>query len=393
MTEAEKTSPFYAVIAKAKTSGANLLLPSTAIAGLSEWHAPVIEEVELARNAEGHFEPDSSDVYPHDTAETYLDKDKKTQLNPKKKWRLTKQALMKLSVQAGILWSPDLCKRVDNRADRNYICYQAVGGVRKADGSPVFFKAEYDIDFELLEEELREQYEKKAQNLKKGFGRDARDATDSEKVEYVEYCVKRDMLQKRKHGLKLAESGAMNRVVREILGLKQAYTQEELMKPFVMARIVFKPDYNDKEVRSELIKAAVRQMQGIYGPQTMESAIRDAKPADVIEIGDEDPLGGDGEPEDDVPADTVYKMDKGKVFEPAPEPEPEPVDSLIADFKNCDAASQGKAIEALAKTKKYDLAAFLARSKKAQAGELSEAKRVELFTYLNGDQEKGGAKQ
>lgn len=232
----------YFEIEKARTAGANLLMPSTRIEGLSEFHSPVLEMVKISAN------PDDGDVYDHDNVDAS---------SPKKKYRLTKQAIMKLTVCAGVIWSPSESKRVDNRSDRNYICYQAVGGIKKADGTPVFFKAESDLDFELVDQELRELYEGKAKWLKKGEKPNERPATAQEKAEYIEYCVKRDLLQKRKFGLRLCEASAMNRVARELLGLKQAYTKTELAQPFVMVRIVFKPDYNDKQVKAAILDAHI----------------------------------------------------------------------------------------------------------------------------------------
>ena len=223
---------------KYKAQGANILMPSIHIAGMSEFHSAVVETVQLSVN------PEDGDVYPHDT--------------DGKKFRPTKQALMKLSVCAGVIWSPTESRRVDNGADRNYIAYKVVGGIKKADGQPVFFSAEYDIDFEVIEEELRDLYEKKAIKMK--------DKTAKERAEYVDYCVRREILQKRKFKLRLCEAGAMNRVLRMLLGIKQAYTVAELQKPFVMARIVFRPDYNDKEVRRQLVDAHIKAMTGIYGP-------------------------------------------------------------------------------------------------------------------------------
>ena len=84
-----------------KKQGANLLMPSTQIEGLSEFHAPVIETVTLSAN------PNDGDVYPHSDEED----------TSKQKFRLTKQALMKLSVCAGIIWSTEHTRRVDDGAN------------------------------------------------------------------------------------------------------------------------------------------------------------------------------------------------------------------------------------------------------------------------------------
>ena len=321
-----------------KTEGANLLMPSTHIAGLSEFHSPVVEKVLLSSNK------DDGDVYPHSGEED----------GDKAKFRLTKQALMKLSVCAGIIWSPTETKRTDNRADRNYVSFAAVGGIKKADGQPVFFKAEYDLDFEVIEEQLRESYEQKAKKYKK-------DATAKEKSEYVDFCVKRDLLQKRQHKLKLAESGAMNRVVREILGLKNAYTKAELAKPFVMVRIVFRPDYNDKEVKKQLIAAHIQSMTGIYGKQVMDAAVQESDPIDITPIHETEPE------EEQAPGNNEV---------------PDPHDSQAIDFEASSPEEQAKTIIQLGARKGYDLAGYLKRGGLKNIEELKAEQKSGLFKHL-----------
>ncbi len=341
MTENQQKQGGFYELEAARKEGANLLMPSTHIEGLSDFHAPVVETVLLSTN------PDAGDAYPHD--------------NDGKKFRLTKQALMKLSVCAGIIWSPTETKRLDNRNDRNYIAYQAVGGIKKADGAPVFFKAEYDIDFEVVEEELRELYEKKAKNLTKGRGNQERPATAQEKADYVEYCVKRDMLQKRKHGLKLAEAGAMNRVVREILGLKNAYTAAELQKPFVMVRIVFKPDYSQKDIRDKLIDAHIKAMTGIYGGEVIDKAVRESEPIDITPVQEENHENGDDD-SDQPPDDSI--------------------EIQVVDFMSCDTEQQSNTLKTLAKRKGYDVSAYLKKAELESLIDLKSERRTEFFRHL-----------
>lgn len=345
-------------IEKAKDEGCNLLLPSQQIEGLSEFHQPIIERVQLSAN------PEDGDVYAHDNGADGL----------KKKWRPTKQALMKLSVCAGVIWAVDKSRRIDNGADRNYISYRAVGGVRKADGQPVFFSGDYDMDMEVIEEELRELYAGKAKYLKKGEKPNQRDATEKEKAEYIDYCIRRDLLQKRKNKLKLCEAGAMERVLRMLLGIKQAYTTEELSKPFVIMRVVFRPDYNDKEVRARMIDASIKAMTGIYGGDAISQVPKpEAEPIDVTPIDDEngkDPCPPPAEPE--------------PTAEAAPEPEKEEPPSIDpeVDFANMEASDQSGVIERMAKRKGYNLDDYLTRSKKTTAKELSPKARMEVFNYL-----------
>jgi hypothetical protein len=333
-----------------KKDGANLLMPSTHIAGLSEYHKPIIETVLLSAD------PNNGDVYAHDNADP----------GPNKKWRPTKQALMKLSVCAGVIWSPTETKRTDNGASRDYISYKAVGGIKKADGQPVFFSAEYDIDFEVLKEELVEQYTKKAEQKDKQGNYYKK--TAQERQDYVEFCVNRDMIQKRKFKLRLCEAGAMNRVLRMLLGLKQAYTTAELSKPFVMARIVFRPDFSDAAVRKQFIDASIKTMTGIYGPQALDQEVRNSKPIDITPIPDAD----DGISGDDDPPET------GKT------PPMDWKESALTDFRNSDAAGKRAAITDRVKRTNYDLAGYLSRAKVGSLEPFNDQSLEGLYTHLLG---------
>lgn len=341
MTAAEKkVEDISTQLETYKKQGANLLMPSTHIAGLSEYHQPVIETVKLSTD------PNNGDVYQHDDAAA----------GPNKKWRPTKQALMKLSVCAGVIWSPTESRRIDNGADRNYIAYKAVGGIKKADGQPVFFSAEYDLDFEVIAEELKTNYEMKAKYLKKDNGQ--RQATDKEKVEYVEYCVNRDLLQKRKNKLKLCEAGAMNRVLRMLLGLKQTYTTKELEQPFVMARIVFRPDFTDAAVKKQFVDASIKAMTGIYGPGAVAQDVRATDPIDVTPISDDD-----------------------KTPENGNDAKPEGL-SLLVDFQNADDKAQCLALQGRAEVTGYDLMDYLKRSQTANLLAFTAQQRIGLYKHL-----------
>lgn len=291
-------------IEKAKKAGMNLLLPSTHIEGLSEFHSPVIDYVELSS------EPADGDVYYHSES---------------KKLVPSKQGLMKLAVCAGIMWDMSQTKRTDNRQSRDYVSYSAVGAVRKADGTLIPFPAEYDMDFEVIEEKLRDQYGKK--------GRSANKSGD-ELQGYIDYCVKRDILYKREHKLKICEAGAMNRVIRSLLGLKSGYTKQELKKPFVVARIVFRPDYSDPQIRNLMIQKSIESLTSVYG-------------------GGEQPMLT---PPCTIPPEADLKVEE--IEPPKVEEKPEDRNELTseeADFLASDRASKIDTLKKLAKRKGYDL--------------------------------------
>lgn len=336
-----------------KKQGCNLLMPSTHIAGLSEYHQPIIETVQLSAD------PNDGDVYAHDN----------TGPGATKKWRPTKQALMKLSVCAGVIWSPTESKRTDNGASRDYISYKAVGGIKKADGQPVFFSAEYDIDFEVMKEELIEQYTKKAEQKDKQG--EYYKKTAKERQEYVEFCVNRDMIQKRKFKLRLCEAGAMNRVLRMLLGLKQAYTTAELQKPFVMARIVFRPDFTDDAVRKQFVDASIKVMTGIYGPAALDQEVRNSKPIDITPLPDDTDLP---EPE--------TKPTNGETKPPeANQIEPKDADPLEAYYK-ASQDEQNRMITMLSFAVKYNAADWMTRAGYKNLNEVPDDKKAGLYKHM-----------
>jgi len=342
-------------IEKYKGQGANVLMPSTMIGGLSEFHQPVIEAVQLSPN------PSEGDVY----------EDKQNN-----KFRLTKQALVKLSNCAGVSWHPYETKRVDNRVDRDYVAYQAVGGIRKADGSSIAFKAEYDMDFEVIEEELRTQYTAKASK-----------GTEEQKKKYIEDSVRREMLFKRKHKVKLCEAGAMNRVIRSLLGLKNGYTTAELQKPFVTVRIVIRPDYTDKDVRRQMMRAAVKSMTGIYGDSsetggngngTHDCTNYDDFDGKVIDIPiDDDGYAPPGLPEGPAPQAHSTTSETSQNPTSQLKANGKSVKEQEIDFSNCDQAEQLNILEALIKRKVYDTSSL-----KKPLSEFNETNCIQFFKKL-----------
>lgn len=349
---------------KYKEDGANLLMPSTHyVEGLSRFHAVVVDAVRLDPD------PDNGDVYDPKDDGKFLRAAKKDggALNPVKKVRLTKQGLNKLTNTAGIIWSPTQSHPITDRSNPRYVAYRAVGGIRKPDGQPLFYASTYDLDLELEEEKLRDKYETQADKTIPNTDPPKLWRGDRSVADYVEYCVKRDMFQKRTNALKLCESGAKNRVIREVLGLKNAYTIAELQKPFVMARIVFQPDYNDKEVRNRLLDAHIAAMTGIYGG-TMAPAqagfapkdIEDTEPIDIMAMEDDKSNGNGGPPPDDVP---------------------DPIESQVVDFNLLSVADKSTTIRKSAFKKNYNLEAYKKEVGKALE-ELQPATLEKLFRHI-----------
>ncbi len=304
-------------------NGAIIFLPSAIVP--ESFYRPVIEKVWLTED---------------DTYES------------QKKFRIRYEGLLKLANAAGIEWSPVDSGRTDNGSDKLYVSFRAVGLIRKADGKLYPTAASYDLDLELIKEELEDQYQQKADKFKK---------TGQDRDDYIQFAVKRDWIQKRKHKATLAESGAKARVIRSVLGLQSQYSNQKDItgRPFVMVRFVL--DHQNPDIKQAMLSAARENMSAIYGggslPQALprfESAVCD----DVIDIPHTHP---------DEPS-TLNET---------------PPDSRVIDFENSDTETQVKTLEALAAQKKYDLAGFISRGGKSHAAQLSHGKRSELFNYLN----------
>ena len=331
----EEKSLVLLEIERAKRDKMNVLIPNTHLEGISEFHVPIIAYVPLSP------EPVDGDVYFH---------------NESGKFALTKQGLMTLSKEAGIVWHPTETRRVDNRGDRDYVAYRAVGGIRMADGTIVWAPpGEYDMDFEVIEEKLRVQYEKSGKKAKKA---------GDELQGYIDYCVKRDLLHKRDHKIKLAAAGAMNRVVRMLLGLKPGYTKQELNQPFVVARIVFKPDYSDPQTKKRMIDKGIESLTSVYGAEAFGEAQMDSPP---IDIPSENIDGSGHGPEN--------QNDKAGNAED--EPEPDNITNAEADFTASDDSSQISTLKILAKRKGYDL-----KQLKRPLDKFTEVNRKDFFDKL-----------
>lgn len=231
-----------------KQKNFNILLPVTEFASRSELFVPRLDIV-IPQGVPGG---DFYEQAPKPTGQkTTTGKDiwKKPQAP-------TAQFLHKIASAANIQWHPD--KSGHSVIERNRVVYKAVAAVRQADGQYRIITDEYELDLEVIEEELRMEYEKKArfEDFQEKMAKERND---------LEYYIKRDLLQKRKFKIQLAATGAMNRVIRKALTLKNAYWPEEAVKPFAIARFDFQPDYSDPIVRRYASVAAVQAQNALFG--------------------------------------------------------------------------------------------------------------------------------
>jgi hypothetical protein len=174
-----------------------------------------------------------------------------------KHYRLHAKALQKIAIAGSIKWNSMQSGFVKDPT-KNVTTFRAVGGILKADGDMYSVAGYYDMDLDVLREDLIENYTEKAKRFE--------DKSEKEQKEYVNYCVNRDFRAKRQHQLKLCETGAKNRVIRELFNIKSEYTLKELNNPFLVLRFKLRMDYQDPEVRRLVLSAQISAALGIFGP-------------------------------------------------------------------------------------------------------------------------------
>jgi len=331
-----------------RKKGYNVLVPTMTIQEISPLHKPIVEIVKISAN------PKDKEVYEpvRGTGE----------------WAFTAVALQKIAYAAGITWNWNGSKRVDDGSDPDIVSYRMVAAVKKEDGTWREQVADYTLDLKVIEEEVTSLYKKKAEVLSK---EGKRPWTEDAKRDYVEAGVRRDMLQKRKFRFQLAQTGAMNRVIRKILGLKSTYSQSELAKPFVVPKIAFHPNINDPEIRRMLMKQgsiAAREIFGVgYGisaglPAPGESAERH-EVDDSIDV-DGTVVGESGSDSDHaIPGGEEEFFDRGE--------------SARVDFSNQAKDDQIKSLDQLMRRKGYD-----SNRLKKPLEEFTQEQRIAFYDHL-----------
>lgn len=162
---------------------------------------------------------------------------------------INRVGLMKLSQAAGVSWDAALSGRTDDRKERFYWEYKAVGHYVGFDGNLQTIIGTFELDL------------RNDSPAMKGF-------TDSQ------------ITATRKSGLRICESKAQAAAVRQ-LGLKQKYTAEELKKPFVILRTSFVPDLKDPEQRRMVAERGLAGASALYPSRQLGAGHHEADTIDV----------------------------------------------------------------------------------------------------------------
>lgn len=202
-----------------------------------------------------------------------------------------KPLLMKLATAAGIQFHPEFTTVI--RENVNTYVGRAYGAVRLPDGS---FKTHPDTKRICLDdEEAKYRLEfmdksimgitdwkaaKSAEEMFKGHWENTDETRtyngreypvkkfvidDCDREKYIERSVLVNMTLLRKTASEKAQTGAILRVIRALLGIKGTYRLQELKKPFAVPTVTFSPDYSDASVRQAMLQQGMNSMGNIFG--------------------------------------------------------------------------------------------------------------------------------
>lgn len=279
--------------------------------------------------------------------------------NAQGKFRIRYTGLLKLSLAASMRWSINDTRRTDNRNDKLYCSFMAVGGVLKSDNTVNWVKAEKDMDLEVMEMELEDQYNS-TWDKDRGNGKiptwKTKDYT--ERSIYVDKMVRRDMISHRKNKLTKSESGAKARVIRAILGLQGTYSNENQLKGMAFIMVHFASNPNHPDNRANLINSVNNAQNMIYGSGRRQEQLSYFDSS----VGDSDIIDASCDEIEGEKPDESNDGYSGKVPKPAlkiKKPKPEEDDEISLDiFKDSDVKSQIKILEGLCKDTGDDLEAY-----------------------------------
>lgn len=212
---------------------------------------------------------------------------------------LAKLLLMKLATAAGIQFHPEYTTVA--REDANTYIGKAYGAVRLPDGT---FKTHAETKRICLDdEEAKYRLEfmdksimgitdwkaaKAAEEMFKGHWEDTNETRtyngkeypikkfvidDCDRDKYIERSMLVNMTLLRKTASEKAQTGAILRVIRALLGIKGTYQLQELKKPFAVPTVTFSPNYSDASVRQAMLQQGMSSMGNIFGRTVIPPAV------------------------------------------------------------------------------------------------------------------------
>lgn len=268
---------------QSKYQNCNLLIPSATSVQINPFYKCTVMEV-VADTSEN-----SGDIFK--TGNVKVGEDQNGKAIYADVFSPAKPLLMKLATAAGIQFHPEYTTVV--RENQNTYVGKAYGAVRLPDGT---FKTHAETKRICLDdEEAKYRLEfmdksimgitdwkaaKAAEEMFKGHWEDTNDTRtyngksypvkkfvidDCDREKYIERSMLVNMTLLRKTASEKAQTGAILRVIRALLGIKGTYLLQELKKPFAVPTVTFSPDYSDAAVRQAMLQQGMNSMGNLFG--------------------------------------------------------------------------------------------------------------------------------
>lgn len=274
---------------QSKYQNCNLLIPAATSVQINPFYKCTVMEV----NAD--TSENSGDIFK--VGSTKVGEDQNRNAIYKDVYSLAKPLLMKLATAAGIQFHPEYTTVV--RENANTYVGKAYGAVRLPDGT---FKthaetkriclddeeAKYRLEFmdksimgihdwraaksaaDMFKGEWKEDPNKRND---KGYPEKYYVIDDCDREKYIERSMLVNMTLLRKTASEKAQTGAILRVVRALLGIKGTYLLDELKKPFAVPTVNFSPDYSDARVRQAMLQQGMNSMGNMFGASAVPPAM------------------------------------------------------------------------------------------------------------------------
>ena len=276
---------------QSKYQNCNLLIPAATSVQINPFYKCTVMEV-VADTSER-----SGDIFSVGKVKT--DEDQNGKAKYEEVFSPAKPLLMKLATAAGIQFHPEYT--TVTRENTNTYVGRAYGALRLPDGS---YKTHAETKRICLDdEEAKYRLEfmdksimgitdwkaaKSAAEMFKGHWEDTEETRtyngreypvkkfvidDCDREKYIERSLLVNMTLLRKTASEKAQTGAILRVVRALLGIKGTYSKEELSKPFVVPTVTFAPDFTDPTVRNAMLQQGMNSMGNMFGTASAMPAI------------------------------------------------------------------------------------------------------------------------
>lgn len=276
---------------QSKYQNCNLLIPAATSVQINPFYKCTVMEV-VADTSEN-----SGDIFK--VGNIKIGEDKNGKAVYRDVFSPAKPLLMKLATAAGIQFHPEYTTVF--RENANTYVGRAYGAVRLPDGT---FKTHAETKRICLDdEESKYRLEfmdksimgitdwkaaKAAEEMFKGHWEETSETRtyngreypvkkfvidDCDREKYIERSILVNMTLLRKTASEKAQTGAILRVIRALLGIKGTYQREELQKPFAVPTVTFSPDYSDATVRQAMLQQGMNSMGNMFGTASAPPAI------------------------------------------------------------------------------------------------------------------------